>query len=242
MKAFADFVFTFLSAVLNRLPVGLVITLSCLSILNGCEKPINQQTANNNTQSIEYTLSEQQQVANDGGSVEVQNFKEIEWIALIPEDDLETLLNPPDYLMGIADGSIEDQIGNTIQNAMDSLSNDEQNEENTRYEQALVSTKVIPEMDGKNIKIPGFVVPVELTEKQKIKSFFLVPFFGACLHVPPPPPNQIIYVESESGIELPNLNEPVFVSGTLSAEMFEDQIATSAYTMTMAKFELYYPP
>ena len=53
------------------------------------------------------------------------------------------------------------------------------------------------------------------------------------------PPNQIIYVEYEQGITLSGLYEPIWVLGTLSTELFEDQIATSAYTMKMHTMEYF---
>ncbi len=198
-------------------------------LLFACEKQsVNQAT--DSTVNVEQSKVSKSRDTN-------KSFETIEWVQLIPADDLEILLNPPEYLMNIPDGSFEDQISSSIQNAM--IAQDGSNE---RYEQALMSTRVIPEMDGKDIKIPGFVVPVEVNEEQKITSFFLVPFFGACLHAPPPPPNQIIYIEATEGVEIVNLYDAVWVSGKLSAEMFEDQIATSAYTMQLDNFEYFYEP
>lgn len=107
----------------------------------------------------------------------------IQWTDLMPPDDLEALLNPPAYLDEIPDGSPEDQIGNSAGTAKDD-----------RYQQALVSTRVRPEFDQRKIKIPGFVVPLEFNDEMVITEFFLVPFFGACIHVPPPPPNQMIHI------------------------------------------------
>ncbi|GLX86891.1 hypothetical protein tloyanaT_31440 [Thalassotalea loyana] len=206
----------------------LFIALFALSLF-ACEKQsVNQAT--DSTVNVEQSKVSKSRDTN-------KSFETIEWVQLIPADDLEILLNPPEYLMNIPDGSFEDQISSSIQNAM--IAQDGSNE---RYEQALMSTRVIPEMDGKDIKIPGFVVPVEVNEEQKITSFFLVPFFGACLHAPPPPPNQIIYIEATEGVEIVNLYDAVWVSGKLSAEMFEDQIATSAYTMQLDNFEYFYEP
>lgn len=163
------------------------------------------------------------------------NYQEIEWTELIPKTDLDALLNPPDYIMDVEDGSIEDQLVRKIPSVMST----EQGAENN-YEKALISTKIIEAMDGKNIEIPGFIVPVEFNDEQVVTSFFLVPYFGACLHMPAPPPNQIIYVEIKQGFVLETLYDPVVVSGTLSVALFEDQIATSAYTMKIDKIRMYY--
>ena len=77
-----------------------------------------------------------------------------------------------------------------------------------QYQQALTPVNVIPELDGQSIKIAGFVIPLEF-ENKRITQFFLVPFYGACIHVPPPPPNQIILVKGSNGIGLWKLI-PVF--------------------------------
>ena len=95
-------------------------------------------------------------------------------------------------------------------------------------------------MAGKKISIPGFVVPVGYNEQQQVTRFFLVPYFGACIHSPPPPPNQIIYVENTQGLELEYLYDPIWVSGTLTVDLFEDELATSAYVMSLEHYKPYY--
>ena len=50
---------------------------------------------------------------------------------------------------------------------------------------------IVEEYNGKQVKLPGFVVPLEYSDKGRVKEFLLVPYFGACIHYPPPPPNQI---------------------------------------------------
>lgn len=106
------------------------------------------------------------------------SFKTIEWIDLMPQDDLDALLNPPDYLDEIEDGSEEDQLSNQFQIAIAQASDD-------RYQKALVSTRIKPEFDNQKIRLPGFIVPLEFGKNQTITRFFLVPYFGACIHLPP---------------------------------------------------------
>jgi hypothetical protein len=159
-------------------------------------------------------------------------FKTIEWDDLMPADDLDALQNPPDYLYDFEDGSDEDAISSQLANAVTSAAND-------RYQQALVSTRIIPEMDGHNVRIPGFVVPLEFDDEQTITEFFLVPYFGACIHSPPPPPNQIIYVRAPKGIQLETLYDPFWISGKLSTKLVENYMATAAYSMEMQSYEDY---
>ena len=61
--------------------------------------------------------------------------------------------------------------------------------------------QVVTELDGKRVRIGGYVVPLDF-EATTVKEFLLVPFVGACIHVPPPPANQIIYVKAEKGFEV----------------------------------------
>ena len=159
-------------------------------------------------------------------------FKSIEWTDLIPEEELAILSKPPSYINEIEDGSIEDQISSQIQNALDIDADDP-------YQRALVSTNVIPEMNGKAVRIPGFVVPIEFDDDQVITQFFLVPFFGACIHYPPPPPNQIILVNYPKGLKFDVLYNPFWVSGVLKTSITQNDLATSAYTMDMQYVEDY---
>jgi len=102
----------------------------------------------------------------------------------------------------------------------------------------LASAPVVPEMDGKLIRIPGFVVPVE-GDEQAVTEFFLVPYFGACIHVPPPPSNQIIYVRYEAGTRLKNLFDAVWITGRLKTELVSHELASSGYSMEAFRIEPY---
>ena len=71
-----------------------------------------------------------------------------------------------------------------------------------------------PSMDGARIRIPGFVVPLD-SERGKVKEFLLVPYFGACIHTPPPPANQIIHVFANKPLKNVQTMDAVWVSGVL---------------------------
>ncbi|HWK55033.1 MAG TPA: DUF3299 domain-containing protein, partial [Hyphomicrobiales bacterium] len=93
------------------------------------------------------------------------------------------------------------------------------------------SIKVVPEMDQRRIRLAGFVVPLDYDEQEHVTRFFLVPYFGACIHTPPPPPNQIVYVSYSKGFELPTLWDPFFIEGTLSTTLIENDMASAAYSL-----------
>ncbi len=177
---------------------------------------------------LQLVLSSGSQAVNEEAS-----FVTIEWVSLIPEDVLEILLNPPEYISDIEDGSADDTISSQIKNALTAASDD-------KYQQALVSTEVNADMNGAMVRIPGFVVPLEFNDDQTVTQFFLVPYFGACLHMPPPPPNQIILVNAAGqGIPMPDLYVPFWISGKLETTISENEIAMSAYSLEMMAHEIY---
>ena len=75
-----------------------------------------------------------------------------------------------------------------------------------------------PDLNGKNIRLPGYLLPLEFREK-KVMEFLLVPWVGACIHTPPPPPNQIVHVKLTKGFDIGDeVFTAVWVSGKMKAE------------------------
>lgn len=102
------------------------------------------------------------------------------------------------------------------------------------------SFAVRKELGNRKAKIPGFIVPLTMSADGLVKEFFLVPYFGACIHVPPPPPNQIVYGRSAKGFKLATLYEPYWISGTLLTQSKGSKLGVAAYTMdvgTPARYE-----
>lgn len=94
-------------------------------------------------------------------------------------------------------------------------------------------------LDGKNVRVPGFIVPLELDAQGKVTEFFLVPYFGACIHVPPPPPNQMLYVTVPKGITLDSMYAAYWVTGRLSAKTKQTKLGAAAYTLAASDLEEY---
>ncbi|MBL6736866.1 MAG: DUF3299 domain-containing protein [Burkholderiales bacterium] len=178
-------------------------------------------------------LTSQNNIDVQAQDTDLSNFEEIEWTELMPAEDLEALQNPPDYIMDIEEGSAEDKVVNQGEKPTDMFFDDE-------YQRALLSTTVVSEMDGKAIRIPGFIVPLEFNDDKTVSQFFLVPFFGACIHVPPPPPNQVIHVTSSNGVKLENLYTPHWVSGVVNSVFIENEIASATYAMDAVDVEVYW--
>jgi uncharacterized protein len=70
-------------------------------------------------------------------------------------------------------------------------------------------------LDGQIVRIPGYLLPLEFSGKQ-VSEFLLVPWVGACIHTPPPPPNQIVQVKADKPFDFGGLFAPVWVTGRMS--------------------------
>ncbi len=93
--------------------------------------------------------------------------------------------------------------------------------------------------DGKKIRMPGYTVPFSYDAKAEISEFLLVPYFGACIHAPPPPPNQTIFVRTDDPILLKDLPQAVWIEGTLHAQKQESDLADAAYIIDLSRVEKY---
>lgn len=101
------------------------------------------------------------------------------------------------------------------------------------------SAAVNAELDGQRVTIPGFVVPLERGADGLLSEFFLVPYFGACIHVPPPPPNQIVYVRMRAGAGLRSIEDAQWVTGRLHAAARTTDLGVAAYTLDGERLEPY---
>lgn len=81
------------------------------------------------------------------------------------------------------------------------------------------------ELNGNNIRLPGYLLPLEFKDKQ-VTEFLLVPWVGACIHTPPPPPNQIVHVKMDKGYDIgETLFTPVWVSGVMRTEKTNPELS-----------------
>ncbi|MEL6727936.1 MAG: DUF3299 domain-containing protein [Pseudomonadota bacterium] len=106
----------------------------------------------------------------------------------------------------------------------------------------LGSFETVEELEGELVRIPGYVVPFDFDPKQRWKEFLFVPYMGACIHTPPPPPNQIVMVRVEEPMRVDDIWVPYWIEGTLMTEQSESDLASSAYTLTLDKIEPYPSP
>lgn len=118
--------------------------------------------------------------------------------------------------------------------------------EKLREEADIRDKTLVSELDGRVIKLPGYVLPLDF-DGTSVKSFLLVPYVGACIHVPPPPPNQIVHVQLKQGFESKGLFAPVWVTGRITAGMDKTSVTlvdgssdvNFGYALQAAKVEPY---
>lgn len=96
-------------------------------------------------------------------------------------------------------------------------------------------------LDGTTVRLPGYVVPLEEVKGQ-LREFLLVPYFGACIHTPPPPANQIVHVIVGKGGEGLRMMDAVWASGTLRTHRQDSVMGMSGYAMEGAAIERYSAP
>ena len=102
------------------------------------------------------------------------------------------------------------------------------------------SAETVAELDGVVIRMPGFMLPLDYTERGKVRGFLLVPYYGACIHVPPPPPNQIVFVDSSAEpVDSKGLCDPVSVTGTMKVKENQNDLGDAAYTLILEEIAPY---
>ncbi len=102
--------------------------------------------------------------------------------------------------------------------------------------QQPASSGVRTEWNGKIVRLPGFIVPIDHVGTA-VSAFILVPFAGACVHVPPPPANQLVFVTTPEPYESKGLFEPVHVTGMFGISAMSTQLAQIGYALSAEKIE-----
>ena len=141
--------------------------------------------------------------------------KEIDWDELIPPDARSKFMGGPPP-------AAHDYLG-----------------EGGLAAQQVMDFSVNTALEGVNLKIPGFIVPLDVGKDGLVTEFFLVPYFGACIHVPPPPPNQIVYVRMSKGIALDSIYEAYWITGRMKVSRKATRLGASAYQLDASKVEIY---
>lgn len=150
-------------------------------------------------------------------------FREISWDDLIPAD-----WHPEKFLEDLKLDELQDGDPRAME-AMEKM--------RAEWDRA----PLVQRFNGQRVRIPGFVVPLE-TDGKTIREFLLVPYFGACVHVPPPPANQLIHVIPDKPVADGLNMMPVWVSGVLAVQRLESDLGNAGYQLRGIKVEEYKEP
>jgi hypothetical protein len=110
-----------------------------------------------------------------------------------------------------------------------------------KMRQAWDNAPVNQALVGQVVRIPGFVVPLE-DGKEGLKEFLLVPYFGACIHSPPPPANQIIHVLPNPPVKGVRSMDTVWISGKLTTGKTDSYMGASSYRIEATQVAPYTEP
>lgn len=99
----------------------------------------------------------------------------------------------------------------------------------------------LKKLNGKRVRVPGFIVPLE-DFQETAKEFLLVPYFGACVHEPPPPPNQMVYAKMRGGSHKISMWDPVWIEGILDVSKYQSIYGAAGFRMTAERIVPYRRP
>jgi uncharacterized protein len=94
-------------------------------------------------------------------------------------------------------------------------------------------------LEGATVRLPGFIVPLEAVKGGDVSEFLLVPYFGSCIHVPPPPPNQIVYVHTGKRAGIDSIYDAYWITGKLHLQTKNTRLGSTAYELSAEKIEVY---
>ena len=156
------------------------------------------------------------------GLVHAAELPETDWLELMPKSDQKALEEMP-------------EIDHDSPEAMGTFTEKGGMKQSKGLPAVMYSTKTVPAMNGKTFRLGGYPVPLETDAKGRSTLFFLVPYPGACIHVPPPPPNQLVLVRYPKGLKLDDIYTPLWVMGTLKVESVSNDLADAAYALDASK-------
>ena len=154
-------------------------------------------------------------------------YKEIDWEDLVPEG-----YRPDDVLEEYQTKYNLDELEDSDPLVI---------EVQAKLKELMASAPVDEKFEGQAIKLPGYLLPLD-SDGQTTSEFLLVPYFGACIHVPPPPANQTIYVKTTKPVKTEGFYDPIWVSGIINVEHKVSEYADSGYSIAAHIVEEYEVP
>lgn len=154
---------------------------------------------------------------NENESKNSAEVKELGWEKLVPEG-----FRPA-----------ENPLASMTESEIDRLMDGSEDSNNilAEMEVQMSYAPTVPQLNGQRIKIPGYVVPLEFDGQSEMNEFLIVPYFGACIHTPPPPANQVIHANSEKTLYMENPYDPIWAIGVLKTDTKISELAEAGYQL-----------
>ncbi len=158
------------------------------------------------------------------GGAGAAEFPELKWEALVPKD-WDPLKDLKGMGLGAPEGTGLSDADPRAQAMLEKL------------REIWDKAPTVAALDGRAVRLPGFVVPLDETPAG-LTSFLLVPYFGACIHTPPPPANQIVHVHAKAPVKARTM-DAVWVRGRLKIERSDSSMGVSGYRLDAVGVEPY---
>jgi hypothetical protein len=159
-----------------------------------------------------------------------KSFATLEWAELRPPDDVVPHRSLP-MLRASNFRQYDDGDSSANSNFAVEMGAGSIDHSSMRRAEQFGSFKTVATLEGRRASLSGFVVPLEFDDHGDMTELLFVPFFGACIHVPPPPPNQVIYAHLQTPTRVPELWDAFELRGTLRTKKVDADVASAAYSM-----------
>lgn len=161
----------------------------------------------------------------DDDDDDAENIVELGWEDLIPEG-----FTP-------AASPLEQMTQEQVNKLFDG--SEESNQELEEIEKIMSFAPTVADLDGKQVKLPAYVVPLDFDGQTNLTEFLLVPYYGACIHTPPPPANQVVHANAKQAVVVEDTYRPVWAIGTMSTETIQSNLAEAGYQLKVDRLEPY---
>ncbi|RZI62805.1 MAG: DUF3299 domain-containing protein [Rubrivivax sp.] len=158
--------------------------------------------------------------ASQVASAPTSGYRDLTWIQLVPPG-----WDPMKRFRDVGIGRLSDNSPRTA-----ALMADLRDE--------LDNAPLVESLQDAPVRLPGYVVPLQ-TDRDGVREFLLVPYFGACIHMPPPPANQIILVKLAQPSKQLRSMDTVWASGVMRLDRQPSDMGVSGYRLDAANVEPY---
>jgi len=142
----------------------------------------------------------------------------LQWLDLLPEGEYERLVE-------LARQEVRPNLP---------FGHDE-NDESLPIGEQIGTFNTVEALDGAHVRMPGYLIPLDSLAGRASRRFLLVPYQGACIHEPPPPPNQIVYVLTQEPLRTERLWDAWWVEGVMLTQRADTDLAGAAYTLHLSR-------